>query len=291
MGKKIEDYSVCNLKHLGELQKDVGRELKAGCKRGAGARKHTEEERKALLQKKLAIAVAKAALLNKNQEEDAQIAASSGDVAEQEEEEGAQPTSKIVPKRKRNDHVKRATTKKAKRQRDREKVFAAAGMAGSYAKGARFVLAAAERDTENVAEQEEGPKDLYVETKPKTVQEESKPDLYVISTREEPNVIKIGQSTDPRRRLRSLQTANSKVLVLKVIFPNAGKYEHEVHEALAQERLLGEWFRVYLPVALTVISETVEKCSLRDLASSPSQFDTATKQSQGSTPERLAPVN
>ena len=197
----------------------------------------------------------------------------------------------IVPKRVRNDRAKRSARQKQLDIQKRKRQFAAAGMAGSYAKGARFVLAAAERDTENVAEQEEGPKDLYVETKPKTVQEESKPDLYVISTREEPNVIKIGQSTDPRRRLRSLQTANSKVLVLKVIFPNAGKYEHEVHEALAQERLLGEWFRVYLPVALTVISETVEKCSLRDLASSPSQFDTATKQSQGSTAEPLAPVN
>ena len=186
--------------------------------------------------------------------------------------------------------------------RSRWKQWRAAITAAQHAQGAILQIAASSGD---VAEQEEGaqtaascgdvalpasgapPKHLYV----KTVQEESKPDLYVISTREEPNVIKIGQSTDPRRRLRSLQTANSKVLVLKVIFPNAGKYEHEVHEALAQERLLGEWFRVYLPVALTVISETVEKCSLRDLASSPSQFDTATKQSQGSTAEPLAPGN
>ena len=140
----------------------------------------------------------------------------------------------IVPKRVRNDRAKRSTRQNELNLQKRKMQLAAAGVEEKYEK------------------------------------EESKPDLYVISAREEPNVIKIGQSTDPRRRLRSLQTANSKVLVLKVIFPNAGKYEHEVHEALAQERLLGEWFRVYLPVALTVISETVEKCSLQALASSPS---------------------
>ena len=61
-------------------------------------------------------------------------------------------TTPSLKKRVRNDKAKRATLKSIKRQKDRQEVFAKAGVAGSYTKSARLALAV----TESVGERVEG---------------------------------------------------------------------------------------------------------------------------------------
>lgn len=66
------------------------------------------------------------------------------------------------------------------------------------------------------------------------------------------HAIKIGVSTDPERRLRSLQTATASKLVLLGVVPGDLSTEAELHRHFADYRLRGEWFRGAPPVLETV---------------------------------------
>lgn len=59
----------------------------------------------------------------------------------------------------------------------------------------------------------------------------------------ETDTIKIGYSKNPKRRIRSLQTANSAELeTLKIVEGDEG-YERSLHRQFSHLRIRGEWFR------------------------------------------------
>jgi hypothetical protein len=55
--------------------------------------------------------------------------------------------------------------------------------------------------------------------------------------------IKIGRAVEPEVRLRSLQTGNSEPLRILLTIPGTAKREAEIHAALAESRISGEWYR------------------------------------------------
>ncbi len=54
--------------------------------------------------------------------------------------------------------------------------------------------------------------------------------------------IKIGKSNNPKKRLKSLQTANSNKLSLVATISESYISENEVHKMFSHFRLTGEWF-------------------------------------------------
>lgn len=72
---------------------------------------------------------------------------------------------------------------------------------------------------------------------------------------------KIGWSTDPFRRQRTLSGASPVPLTLTYAIPhaNACHVERQVHLALCADRLNGEWFRVSLEQAVAEINRIAEK--------------------------------
>lgn len=54
--------------------------------------------------------------------------------------------------------------------------------------------------------------------------------------------VKIGVSRTPQKRLRSLQTANAKTLVLRASFFGDAQCEQTIHQYWSRFRLSGEWF-------------------------------------------------
>lgn len=65
---------------------------------------------------------------------------------------------------------------------------------------------------------------------------------FIKSTRS--NVVKIGVANDVHARLLSLQTANAARLVLIAEMPGDERYERMLHQAFAEYRIRGEWFRL-----------------------------------------------
>ena len=75
------------------------------------------------------------------------------------------------------------------------------------------------------------------------------------------DVLKIGISSDPARRLRDVRISNPydvKVLWERSV-EHARRVERNVHLALVGVRIRGEWFRVSLAEAIEVIERTVTK--------------------------------
>jgi hypothetical protein len=54
--------------------------------------------------------------------------------------------------------------------------------------------------------------------------------------------IKVGIATNPRRRLRELQTAHAHELVIRRMTPGGLDLEQKIHKQFAHLRLRGEWF-------------------------------------------------
>lgn len=65
--------------------------------------------------------------------------------------------------------------------------------------------------------------------------------LYVIQSAG--GMIKIGRSSDPTKRLRSLQTSSGFRVKVAAVFEGRGEDERGIHYALSAHRLSGEWFR------------------------------------------------
>jgi hypothetical protein len=57
------------------------------------------------------------------------------------------------------------------------------------------------------------------------------------------DAIKIGYSTEPSRRLSTLQTSHPRDLELLAVWPGDQNLEKQIHERFAQFRIRGEWFR------------------------------------------------
>jgi len=63
---------------------------------------------------------------------------------------------------------------------------------------------------------------------------------------------KIGTSTNPVARMRSLQVANARVLSLVWVGRGAEGAEHALHDDYDQHHVLGEWFRLPKGVLLEI---------------------------------------
>ncbi len=72
---------------------------------------------------------------------------------------------------------------------------------------------------------------------------------------------KIGITKDPRQRLRTLQTANPRPLVLCKTFRvlRAAELEREVHRRLSRFRMKGEWFALSPEQAVTAIHRVIKR--------------------------------
>lgn len=87
--------------------------------------------------------------------------------------------------------------------------------------------------------------------------------------------VKIGISTDPEARLRTLQTGTSDQLQLTFTAPgygNALTVEQEAHRILAAHRVSGEWFNVTPDLAVAAIFGAADRtgCSISNAAPSTS---------------------
>lgn len=65
------------------------------------------------------------------------------------------------------------------------------------------------------------------------------PQTYLVGVEGSP-LVKIGYSTDPQRRLKSLQTGQP--MELSLLWSRAGDYEGALHIRFAEYRVRGEWF-------------------------------------------------
>lgn len=98
--------------------------------------------------------------------------------------------------------------------------------------------------------------------------------LYLIATVHagvETSPIKIGIATNPRARLRELQTASPYLLALHEYWQvdlGARFFEAEIHDALTDKRLRGEWFDLE-PLYARMWVEVMLQCAL--LAENPPQ--------------------
>lgn len=74
-------------------------------------------------------------------------------------------------------------------------------------------------------------------------QAKAKPGTHLYIVQDESGRVKIGRSTDPRRRIRGFQTASGHKMTLLLILHDQGGEELAFHRALASHRGIGEWFR------------------------------------------------
>jgi hypothetical protein len=84
--------------------------------------------------------------------------------------------------------------------------------------------------------------------------------LYIIGA-SAAGPLKIGIGRDPSRRLRELQTGNPKrlrVLYARTSLSNAASAESLTHQRLRALRILGEWFDVSLPEAISAIEAVAD---------------------------------
>lgn len=61
--------------------------------------------------------------------------------------------------------------------------------------------------------------------------------------------IKIGQSTDPRARLKQLQTSNPETLVLRRVVNAPEEMEARLHALFRDDQIRGEWFKATPAIA------------------------------------------
>lgn len=67
--------------------------------------------------------------------------------------------------------------------------------------------------------------------------------VYFIKAKCEGNPIKIGYSIDPKKRLKSLQTASPVKLKLVKAIPGNRDTERNLHRRFKKYRIRGEWFK------------------------------------------------
>ena len=67
--------------------------------------------------------------------------------------------------------------------------------------------------------------------------------VYFAGVKEDDTLYKIGFSTDVDKRIQSLQTASAHHLMLSHCVQGTKADERRLHELLARERVVGEWFR------------------------------------------------
>ncbi len=82
--------------------------------------------------------------------------------------------------------------------------------------------------------------------------------VYIIGERGS-DVLKIGISTDPARRLNDLRFSNPYDIQVLWERPveHARLVEKNVHQALASVRIRGEWFKIPLGDAIAVVERTI----------------------------------
>lgn len=78
--------------------------------------------------------------------------------------------------------------------------------------------------------------------------------VYLISCAET-NIVKIGYSLNPQRRLETLQSANPSKLTLQGAWPGTMQREQYIHRELRQFRISGEWFYLSAPTVLAKMTE------------------------------------
>jgi hypothetical protein len=66
--------------------------------------------------------------------------------------------------------------------------------------------------------------------------------IYIIANAETDD-LKIGYSTNPKKRLKELQTGNANELLLMLQFKGTFEDEKKLHETFKHLRLEGEWFK------------------------------------------------
>lgn len=75
------------------------------------------------------------------------------------------------------------------------------------------------------------------------------PHTYLIGADGSP-LVKIGYASDPRKRLKSLQTGQP--MTLSLLWTQPGNYESALHQRFAEHQVRGEWFD------LTALGDAVE---------------------------------
>ena len=81
-------------------------------------------------------------------------------------------------------------------------------------------------------------------------------DLYIATRSDNPNVLKIGKSSNTLARCAQLQRGHCFKIYVNAILENKGDCEKAVHDALKQYRIAKtEWFETDLETALTAAAE------------------------------------
>lgn len=65
--------------------------------------------------------------------------------------------------------------------------------------------------------------------------------VYLIHSKEN-NTVKIGNSSDPKKRLKQLQTGNNNTLTLIGLIKGDQSLERSIHKMFGDKRIKGEWF-------------------------------------------------
>ena len=88
--------------------------------------------------------------------------------------------------------------------------------------------------------------------KPRNIEES---DIYIIA-RADKSGMKIGRSTDVKKRVKQMQTANEVDLILIDVFPKWGYLEKDIHDALKEKglHLNGEWYK-YCQETYDIVAE------------------------------------
>lgn len=85
--------------------------------------------------------------------------------------------------------------------------------------------------------------------------------IYFI-TNESQTTVKIGYSSDPKRRLGSIQTGQFEKLLLFGTAPGTKKVEKHLHELFKKFRIRGEWFH-FAPIKEQIVSLVLQDRKIR----------------------------
>lgn len=96
--------------------------------------------------------------------------------------------------------------------------------------------------------------------------------LYVITSDENEEVSKVGRSTNPKRRLKGLQTGSPYKLRIAYTYGVLTKQsclslESRVHMLLDRERLSGEWFNLPAEDIVPIIEDVTNKATITERVS------------------------
>jgi hypothetical protein len=86
------------------------------------------------------------------------------------------------------------------------------------------------------------------------------PVVYVIGTGD-PNFVKIGFTTNLKKRLRSLRTASHVEPIVHLAIPGTRSFEQELHTRFASDRHNREWFRLTKKIETFIASEQGKRSS------------------------------